>query len=145
MGRDDTIHLDPFCMICDPGGRVSEDGPLAQLVEQQTLNLWVAGSKPAWLRGGWVSASCWASFCLPHLFRARVVESADTLDLGSSASGMRVQVPPLAGRLCGNSSVVERHLAKVEVAGSIPVSRFFSALLHPTWTVRGVADVGISS
>ena len=24
-------------------------GPLAQLVEQQTLNLWVAGSKPAWL------------------------------------------------------------------------------------------------
>ena len=26
------------------------NGPLAQLVEQQTLNLWVAGSKPAWLR-----------------------------------------------------------------------------------------------
>ena len=25
-------------------------GPLAQLVEQQTLNLWVAGSKPAWLK-----------------------------------------------------------------------------------------------
>ena len=24
-------------------------GPLAQLVEQQTLNLWVAGSIPAWL------------------------------------------------------------------------------------------------
>ena len=24
-------------------------GPLAQLVEQQTLNLWVAGSMPAWL------------------------------------------------------------------------------------------------
>ena len=26
------------------------NGPLAQLVEQQTLNLWVAGSKPAWLK-----------------------------------------------------------------------------------------------
>ena len=25
-------------------------GPLAQLVEQQTLNLWVAGSIPAWLK-----------------------------------------------------------------------------------------------
>ena len=25
-------------------------GPLAQLVEQQTLNLWVVGSKPTWLR-----------------------------------------------------------------------------------------------
>ena len=46
--------------------------------------------------------------------------------------GVRVQVPPLAqfhieripsGTLCGNSSVVERHLAKVDVAGSIPVSR----------------------
>ena len=28
----------------------SQNGPLAQLVEQQTLNLWVAGSKPAWLK-----------------------------------------------------------------------------------------------
>lgn len=27
-------------------------GPLAQLVEQQTLNLWVAGSTPAWLNLG---------------------------------------------------------------------------------------------
>ena len=25
-------------------------GPLAQLVEQQTLNLWVVGSIPTWLR-----------------------------------------------------------------------------------------------
>ena len=28
-------------------------GPLAQLVEQQTLNLWVASSILAWLKKGW--------------------------------------------------------------------------------------------
>ena len=52
---------------------------------------------------------------------------ADTLDLGSSALGVRVQVPPLAISackfFCGNSSVVERHLAKVDVAGPTPVFR----------------------
>ena len=57
-------------------------GPLAQLVEQQTLNLRVKGSIP--LR-------------LIHP-TARVVELADTLDLGSSIFDVRVQVPPLACR-----------------------------------------------
>ena len=65
-----------------------------------------------------------------------MVKLADTLDLGSSALGVRVQVPPLASliqqlllqkadakEICGNSSVVERHLAKVDVAGPTPVSR----------------------
>ena len=60
-------------------------------------------------------------------------EMADTLDLGSSALGVRVQVPPLAisaGKFfCGNSSVVERHLAKVDVAGPTPVFRFLKLLL----------------
>ena len=37
----------------------------------------------------------------------------------------------------GNSSAVERHLAKVEVAGSIPVSR---SNLRPTWESRSCAD-----
>jgi hypothetical protein len=57
-------------------------GPLAQLVEQQTLNLRVKGSNPF----------------VAHklLTTARVVELADTLDLGSSTFGVRVQVPPLA-------------------------------------------------
>jgi hypothetical protein len=69
---------------------------------------------------------------------ARVVELADTLDLGSSTLGVRVQVPPLALdlhcvtlvkslTLCESSSVVELHLAKVDVAGSNPVSRFCGA------------------
>ena len=62
---------------------------------------------------------------------------ADTLDIGSSALGVTVQVPSLAFVVnaqkntnchsyrifCGNSSGVERHLAKVDVAGPIPVSR----------------------
>ena len=65
---------------------------------------------------------------------ARVVELADTLDLGSSTVGVRVQIPPLAldlggvsqyyaTNVCESSSVVELHLAKVDVAGSSPVSR----------------------
>ena len=58
---------------------------------------------------------------------------ADTLDLGSSALGVRVQVPPLAFSackfFCGNSSVVERHLAKVDVAGPTPVFRFLKLRL----------------
>ena len=63
-----------------------------------------------------------------------MVELADTPDLGSGASGVRVQVPSLAVDRTfrasakmelhrGNSSVVERHLAKVDVAGPTPVSR----------------------
>src|SRR5262249_59374288 len=78
-------------------------------------------------------------------------ELADALDLGSSGRKVvRVQIPPrppvraagrsggrprsgpwrsgvrvanLDGDVCGNSSVVERLLAKEEVTGSNPVSR----------------------
>ena len=107
-------------------------GPLAQLVEQQTLNLWVKGSIPLRLIDEYINIKCWKA-------TARVVELADTLDLGSSTLGVRVQVPPLAFflslltfwyrkryivmRVCESSSVVELHLAKVDVEGSNPFSR----------------------
>ena len=56
---------------------------------------------------------------------------ADTLDLGSSALrregsspfSRRTRNSAAGWALCGNSSVVERHLAKVDVAGPTPVSR----------------------
>jgi hypothetical protein len=51
-----------------------------------------------------------------------VAELADALDLGSSVFDVGVQVPPPAP-ICGSSSVVEHHLAKVGVAGSNPVFR----------------------
>ena len=61
---------------------------------------------------------------------AGVAELADALDLGSSAYGVGVQIPSPAPKLCllnlllcGSGSVVERHLAKVNVAGSNPVFR----------------------
>ena len=47
-----------------------QNGPLAQLVEQQTLNLWVKGSIPLRLNSK----------------RASVVKLVYTLDLGSSTS-----------------------------------------------------------
>ena len=68
----------------------------------------------------------------PHLnilsvltINAGVAELADALDLGSSANGMGVQVPSPAPylKLCGSGSVVERHLAKVNVASSNLVFR----------------------
>ena len=58
---------------------------------------------------------------------ADVAELADALDLGSSAFGVGVRLPSSAPlfdyTLCGNSSAVERNLAKVEVASSNLVSR----------------------
>ena len=55
---------------------------------------------------------------------ASVVELADTPDLGSGAL-RRGGSSPFAriGLLRGNNSVVECNLAKVDVAGSNPVSR----------------------
>ena len=61
-----------------------------------------------------------------------MVELVDTPDLGSGAE-RRMGSSPFSRKMvvvaklslnCGNSSVVELHLAKVEVAGSNPVSRF---------------------
>lgn len=56
-------------------------GPLAQLVEQQTLNLRVEGSIPSRLRGNGGIDRFFGSW----LSSARVVKLADTPDLGSGA------------------------------------------------------------
>ena len=57
---------------------------------------------------------------------ADVAELADALDLGSSAYGVGVRLPssaPFKLKKRVSDSMVECHLAKVEVAGSSPVSR----------------------
>ena len=58
---------------------------------------------------------------------ADVAELADALDLGSSAFGVGVRLPSSAPyisyKISGSGSMVERHLAKVNVAGSSPVFR----------------------
>ena len=53
---------------------------------------------------------------------ADVAKLADALDLGSSAFGVGVRLPSSAP-LRESGSMVERHLAKVDVAGSSPVFR----------------------
>ena len=59
-----------------------------------------------------------------HQKYADVAELADALDLGSSVNDMGVRVSSSAPKLkCGSGSVVERHLAKVNVASSNLVSR----------------------
>ena len=58
-----------------------------------------------------------------------MAELADALDLGSSAIGVGVRLPSSAPyiliniKISGSGSMVERHLAKVNVAGSSPVFR----------------------
>ena len=63
----------------------------------------------------------------PRKKYADVAELADALDLGSSAFGVGVRLPSSAPFLvfnfAGMAQLVERHLAKVDVAGSSPVSR----------------------
>ena len=56
---------------------------------------------------------------MAHHFHAGVAELADALDLGSSALRRGGSTP--FTRICGSSSAVEHHLAKVGVAGSNPV------------------------
>ena len=85
---------------------------IAQLVEQLTLNQWVQGSNP----------------CERTIFYARVVELADTLDLGSSGAtrgGSSPSSRTIFEKYClrGSSSAVEHNLAKVGVEGSNPFSR----------------------
>ena len=58
----------------------------------------------------------------PPNINADVAELADALDLGSSAFGVGVRLPSSAP-LRESGSMVERHLAKVDVAGSSPVFR----------------------
>ena len=53
-------------------------------------------------------------------------EFADAPDLGSGVIDVGVQVPlsaPAKTKICGSGSVVERCLAKADIAGSNPVSR----------------------
>ena len=70
-----------------------------------------------------------------------MVELADTLDLGSSICGFKSRLSHAGqisndGRLkCESSSVVELHLAKVDVAGPSPVFR-----LKPDWfMIQGIS------
>ena len=61
-----------------------------------------------------------------------MAELADALDLGSSVFDVGVRVPSPA--LCGSSSVVEHHLAKVGVASSNLVFR--STYISPAGVVE---------
>lgn len=64
---------------------------------------------------------------MPPKCFADVAKLADALALGASVLDVGVQVPSSAPNkfkaLCGSGSVVERYLAKVNVAGSSLVSR----------------------
>lgn len=66
-----------------------------------------------------------------------MAELADALDLGSSAFGRGGSTPFTRTIFCGSSSVVERHLAKVEVAGSTPVFRSIFFADKPTLSRGG--------
>src|ERR1700761_5252255 len=84
--------------------------PLAQLAEQLTLNQRVAGSSPAWRIG-----------------------KAGTCN-GSEASLI------FRTAFCGRSSVVERHVANVNVEGSTPFARFLFSCNYFFRLIAAAAD-----
>ena len=77
-----------------------EAGPLAQLAEQQTLNLWVLGSIPRRL----TTPHPWRPK-LPHCYGAKVAELVDALDLGSGPERGGGSSPPFR---TFNAEAVER-------------------------------------
>ena len=83
-----------------------------QVVRHQTLTLAFVGSNPA------IPA-------IQNNNNADVAKLADALDLGSSAERRGGSTPFICTKnsLCGSGSVVERHLAKVNVASSNLVFR----------------------
>gem|GEM_PF-2732375 len=87
-------------------------GPLAQLVEQQTLNLRVEGSIPS-----------------------RLSEEVDlfTINVRKDRTFCKKGL-----YFRGNSSVVERDLAKVDVAGPTPVSRSMLNTSHQKVTNKDI-------
>ena len=97
--------------------------PLAQLAEHLTFN-----------QGVWSSNLQWVTICLLTNRTCGHGGMADAPDLGSGAFGRKssslfvrtvsfVLHPGFCGETCGSSSVVECHLAKVDVAGPNPVYR----------------------
>ena len=92
-----------------------------------TFNHGVPGSIPGW-----------ATKC------AGVAELADALDLGSSAFGCKSSTLFICTKWCVSDSMVECHLAKVDVAGSSPVFRSImcgyriSVILQPSKLERWV-------
>ncbi len=90
--------------------------PLAQLAEHLTFN-----------QGVWSSNLQWVTSHLP-LVHAGVAELADAPDLGSGVPDVRVRVSSSAHSYAVVAQLVERHLAKVEVASPSLVYRsiFFS-------------------
>ena len=72
-----------------------------------------------------------------------MAELADALDLGSSAIGVKVQVlspAPIIIYACGSGSVVERRLAKANVASSNLVFRSNFFLVRLAAQDAGVAQ-----
>ena len=56
----------------------------------------------------------------PPPFLGEIAQSVEQWTENPRVGG---SIPPLTTIFCGNSSVVERHVANVNVAGSNPVSR----------------------
>ena len=71
-----------------------------------------------------------------------MAELADAPDLGSGVIDVGVQVPLSApdNRICGSGSVVERCLAKADIAGPNPVSRSIARTICPSNFIYCMSD-----
>ncbi len=96
--------------------------PLAQLVEQLTLNQWVRGSSPRWRTNHSFGAGLRLGSVASTI--ARVAELVDAIDLGSIGcspcgfESLLAHQKVSRGTGCGSSSAVEHCLAKARVESS---------------------------
>ena len=101
--------------------------PLAQSVEHLTFNQGVRSSNLRWVTKNYKIIVDNQIATIYNGYHATVAELADAPDLGSGIHDVGVQVSSVAPDkttiLCGSGSVVERCLAKANVAGPNPVSR----------------------
>ena len=85
--------------------------PLAQLVEQLTLNQWVLGSSPRWCTKECLTRKCRAFFCCSILRRHDLVQRRRYSNRAAARSAVRnatVRRSLARGRVPGNVAGVER-------------------------------------
>ena len=85
--------------------------PLAQLVEQLTLNQWVLGSSPRWCTKECLTRKCRAFFCCSILRRHDLVHRRRYSNRAAARSAVRnatVRRSLARGRVPGNVAGVER-------------------------------------
>ena len=134
-----VLPLDKTELICY--NFIIANAPLAQLVEQLTLNQWVLGSSPRWCTKECLTRKCRAFFCCSILRRHDLVHRRRYSNRAAARSAVRnatVRRSLARGRVPGNVAGVERRgdgerqgleIKKVQVCKSVYGNNTFDGSL----------------